>query len=343
MSGNNGGGAAVVVQSGEREVMYPAFGSGDHIKLTIKMVQEMIAVPTREGNRPSEREAVGFMMMCRARQLNPWEGDAFLLGYETKDGPKFSLITSHQAFLKRAELNPAHDGMQSGVVVKGTDGKVEELEGDIVFEGYTLLGGWATIYRKDLKYPIHKRLDVTKYRKSYGVWADNPAMMIVKCSEADALRTAYPTMLGGLYLREEMERAGLQVDQPSKAEAPKPLFVSSVKPADVPPQGSTPPPETTQAPESEPEKPKRTRKAKDEEHSGSEQQPVADQERLDLIKQIRADRRYWVKGFTAICLSNGIDVVNGANWEEAETAVLQKIKTELSAYVAEQTGNVGKA
>jgi hypothetical protein len=29
--------------------------------------------------------------------------------------------------------------------------------------------------------------------------------MIVKCTEADALRTAFPTHLGGLYLQEEME------------------------------------------------------------------------------------------------------------------------------------------
>merc|ERR1711991_914366 len=58
-----------------------------------------------------------FLMLCRARKLNPFEGDAYLVGYDSKDGAKFSLITSHQALLKRAELCQQFDGMESGLIL----------------------------------------------------------------------------------------------------------------------------------------------------------------------------------------------------------------------------------
>lgn len=220
-----------LVQSGSKLMEYVPFGGQDKVKLTVPIVQNYIAVKTKSGRTCSETDAVKFMALCQARRLNPFEGDCFLIGYDGKDGPSFSLITAHQAFLKRAEVHPEYDGMKSGVVVQpgytcgacageryvthdqktslcpiceGT-GLIDEIEGDIVPEEQTLIGGWSKVFFKTRKIPCHKRVLLKRFQKPWGIWQEDPAGMICKVGEADSLRSAFPTMLGGLYLREEVE------------------------------------------------------------------------------------------------------------------------------------------
>ncbi len=181
---------------------YVPFGGKDKIKLSVALVKNLICIKTKSGKTCSDNDAMKFMMMCSARLLNPWEGDAFLVGYDGREGPTFSLITAHQAFLKRAELNPEYDGMKSGIIVQ-QEGELKDLEGDFYTEGQIVKGGWATIFFKNRKQPMHKRIRLERFQKSWGIWQDDPAGMISKCAEADALRSSFPTMLGGLYLREE--------------------------------------------------------------------------------------------------------------------------------------------
>ena len=184
---------------------YIPFGSQDKIKLTIAIVQNLICVKTKSGKVCSANDAIKFMMLCQARKLNPFEGDAYLIGYDNRDKPDqptFSLITAHQAFLKRAEVNPEYDGMKSGIIIEDDDG-LKDQEGDFYSEGQKVVGGWATVYFKNRKQPMHKRIRLSRFQKSFGIWQDDSAGMICKCAEADALRSSFPTMLGGLYIREE--------------------------------------------------------------------------------------------------------------------------------------------
>lgn len=217
------------------------FGSQDKIKLSIEMVKNLIAVKTKSGKTCSDTDAIKFIAMCSARRLNPFEGDSFLIGYDGKDGPAFSLITAHQAFLKRAELHPEYNGMKSGVIVKRDDA-VLDLEGDFYLEGDVILGGWATVHFKTREHPMHKRVRLQRFKKSWGLWVEDPAGMIVKCAEADALRSSFPTMLGGLYLREESQL-------PTESKVTKPIFSTpaphglQAPPIDVP--AETPPSNVT--------------------------------------------------------------------------------------------------
>lgn len=193
----------VVKQEKFTEIIPLGAGDAQKFKLSVQMVQTLIAVKTKKGNTCSDVDAIKFIAMCSARRLNPFEGDAYLIGYDTQDGPKFSLITAHQAFLKRAELNSEYDGMQSGIIVQ-RDNQLIELQGDFFLKGDELMGGWATVFFKTRSHPMHKKIRLQRFQKSFGVWQDDPAGMICKCAEADALRSSFPTMLGGLYLKEEM-------------------------------------------------------------------------------------------------------------------------------------------
>lgn len=220
-------------------VEYVPYGAQDKIKMTVGIIQTYIAVKTKSGKTCSERDAVKFMGMCQAKRMNPMEGDCYLIGYDGKDGPTFSLVTAHQTYLKRAELHPEFDGMDSGVIVLTDDGQLSDLPGDFYAEGQQVVGGWATVHFKTRKHPMVKRLRLSTFNKGYGQWNDNPNGMIVKCAEADALRSAFPTMLGGLYMREEVN-IETQFAKPDFATSGKPLFGQNVE---LPPVETTPTPQ----------------------------------------------------------------------------------------------------
>ena len=188
----------------DKPVSFIPYGSSDQIKLSIAIIQNILAVRTRSGKTCGRNDAIKFLMMCQARRLNPFEGDAFLVGYDGKDGPTFSLITAHQAFLKRAEIHPEFDGMLSGVIVKSEDGTISDIEGDFYLPEQEVVGGWATVFFKNRKRPTTRRIRMERFNKGFAQWQVDAAGMIVKCAESDALRSSFPTMLGGLFMREEI-------------------------------------------------------------------------------------------------------------------------------------------
>jgi phage recombination protein Bet len=217
------------------------FGTNDRIRLSAAIVRQMIATPTKSGKQPDDNQCIKFIMLCKARHLNPFEGDAYMVGYDAVSGPQFSLITAHQVFLKRAEASKGFNGMESGVIVQMKDtppqpvistvypsnmhGGVIEREGDLVMDDERLIGGWAKVYRKDREKPFYRRLKLSTFNTGKSRWEKDPAGMIVKCAEADALRTAFPSHLGGLYIDEELPPIDV-TPTIQRAQVPKDLSAS---------------------------------------------------------------------------------------------------------------------
>lgn len=226
------------VEKKEVMVEFIPHGSNDKLKLTIAMVKAMVAVPTKAGHRPSDQDCIKFIALCQARKLNPFELDAYLIGYDSNDGPKFSLITAHQAFLKRAELHPEFNGMKSGVIVERGD-KLLDLEGDFHLENDKVVGGWACVYFKGRQVPMMKRVRLKRFNKGFGVWRDDPGGMICKCAEADALRSSFPTMCGGMYLKEEY-KDDVQPTGMSQPIFTQPAIAAPGEPVNVTPEPAEP-------------------------------------------------------------------------------------------------------
>src|SRR5580692_10921954 len=199
----------------ERKYTYVPFQEADEIELSAQLVIDLLCVPTKNGYRCDKKTAIKFMMMCRAKRLNPYAGDAFLTGYEsdekTSDGKTkitWQLITAHQALMKRAESNAQYDGMESGCIVKPKDvDALVDRVGDFMLPGDTLLGGWAVVYRKDRKHPSRARLNFSVFNTGRARWKKDPAGMMVKCAEADAQRLAFPCELGGMITEAEVPRS----------------------------------------------------------------------------------------------------------------------------------------
>lgn len=195
-----------------KEVSFIPFGQAEPLRLTLADVQTTIANPTRSGKRPSERDCLLFMALCKARGLNPYVNDAYLVGYDGQGGPQFSLITSIQALQKRAEANENFDGIESGVIIEGKDGLTVDLPGAFLPKGAKLLGAWAKVYRRDRKVPHEARINFETFNSGKSRWSSDPAGMIVKCAKAAAYREAFPTELGGLYTGDEQAVRERQVE-----------------------------------------------------------------------------------------------------------------------------------
>jgi phage recombination protein Bet len=188
---------------------YVPFGGQDKIKLSFNFILRWLVTKTAKGAIAGEQDVMKFLMTCKAKRLNPFDGDAFLVGYDGKDGPVFSTIVAHQAFLKRAETHPEFDGMESGVIVQHGD-TIKELVGDFYPAGTNVVGGWATVFFVNRRHPMTKRLKLSTFDKGRSLWRTNPEGMIVKCAEADALRSSFPQLIGGMYLREEIVAGDVQ-------------------------------------------------------------------------------------------------------------------------------------
>jgi len=253
---------------------YKPFAEDDEIKLSPGIIYKYLCHPTKSGVWPDEQQIMKFQILCRSRKLNPFEGDAYLIGYDGKYGPEFSIITAIQAIYKRAEANPHYDGIESGVIVEDAKGMIVQRQGDFCHEGDKLLGGWANVYRKDKSHPDIERLNLENRDKNRSVWNSDKAGMIVKCAEAGALRKAFPSQIGGLFTREEIvaalnpvdgraerERAEIDVDKilgPAREETSKPGGSSkeAPRPRQQAPARSatpTPPPVDEQAPDEAPD------------------------------------------------------------------------------------------
>lgn len=215
-----------------KEIEFIPFGAADSVKLSVAIVKNLVAVPTKSGATCTDRDAIRFMMLCQAQRLNPFAGDAYLVGYDGKNGAEFSLITAHAAFLKRAETNPEFDGMKSGIIILEGENKLVDIEGDFHLPKQNVVGGWATVYFKNRKHPITRRVRMERFNKGFAQWAVDPAGMICKCAEADALRSSFPTLLGGLYMRDEMdpESTGTIIEMVS-APRGKPNLIADTAPS----------------------------------------------------------------------------------------------------------------
>lgn len=180
---------------------------GQKIKLTPSIVQQYI-VGTNA--KITLQEFKLFTELCKVRKLNPFLREAYLIKY--KEGTPAQLVVGKDAILKRAVLNPNYDGMESGIIIKKDDGKVEERQGTFKLEDEHLVGGWARVYRKDWSHPTYSSVSFNEVAQKTGQgqlnsnWANKGATMVEKVAKVRALRETFVEDLSGMYEAEEVEQ-----------------------------------------------------------------------------------------------------------------------------------------
>ena len=76
------------------------------------------------------------------------------------------------------------------------------------------------IHRKGASHPFVGVARFADYNAGQGLWTKMPAAMIAKCSEALALRKAFPADLSGVYSTDEMQQAEVETVTVSAEPAP---------------------------------------------------------------------------------------------------------------------------
>lgn len=169
---------------------------GQSVTLSRNIVTKFL---TKGNGAVNDQDVIGFISLCKYNSLNPFLNEAYLVKYGDKPA---QMVTSKEAYFKRADACPNFDGISSGIIVMRGE-QILELEGTFLAPKDILLGGWAKVYRDDRKYPIVSKVSLAEYDKRQSVWNEKKATMIAKIAKVQALREAFPRQLGGLYTAEE--------------------------------------------------------------------------------------------------------------------------------------------
>lgn len=141
-----------------------------------------------------------FLETCKQYHLNPFTKECYLIHYDTKNSDSAStIVLGKTCYMKMAEAHPQYDGFEAGVIVMDeAAGELIHREGSIVYQGETLVGGWAKTYRKDRSRPFYEEVNFSEYDTKKSLWVTKPATMIRKVALVHTLREAFPATFGGL-------------------------------------------------------------------------------------------------------------------------------------------------
>ncbi|HIG0358907.1 TPA: phage recombination protein Bet [Clostridium sporogenes] len=179
--------------------------NGAEVKLTGSIVKNYL---TKGNDAVSDQEVVMFINLCKYQKLNPFLNEAYLVKFK---GSPAQIITSKEAYMKKAERNTNFNGMRAGIIVQ-RDKEILELEGSFCLKTDTLLGGWAEVYKKDREFPYKAKINLDEYDKGQSTWKKMPKTMIRKTALVQALREAFPEDLGALYVEEEQQIEPTEVE-----------------------------------------------------------------------------------------------------------------------------------
>lgn len=195
----------------ETEVVYKA--NNEDVKLTRSMVKNFLV----SGNgKISDQETMMFLSLCKFQHLNPFLNEAYLIKFGSSPA---QIITSKEAFMKRAESHPDYNGVKAGLIVLRNN-DLKYTKGAFKLPTDKILGAWAEVSRKDRTEPHHIEISMEEFSKSQSTWKSMPATMIRKTAIVNALREAFPETLGGMYTEDDKnpEQAAPQTAQDEKGE-----------------------------------------------------------------------------------------------------------------------------
>ena len=211
--------------------------NGMTVELTPQTVRDYLVSGDKE--RVTMQEIVMFINLCKFNGLNPWLKEAYCIKYGNEPA---TIVTGKEAFEKRAENHPQHDGHKAGIIVydrETGEGPIYRT-GAVKLPNEEILGGWAEVWRKDQKESTRIEVGFDEYagRKKDGSlnrqWAAKPATMIRKVALVQALREAFPKTFGGMYAAEEQDIASdVVIDIPANVGEPLPDAESAEAPVDA--------------------------------------------------------------------------------------------------------------
>jgi phage recombination protein Bet len=141
-----------------------------------------------------------FAYACQRTGLDPFSKQI----YAIKRGGKMTIQAGIDGLRAIAERTGELDGSHTEWC--GDDGQWS----DVWISSKPPAAAKTTIWRKGSSHPFTGVARFADYNAGQGLWSKMPAAMIAKCSEALALRKAFPANLSGVYSTDEMEQVEVQ-------------------------------------------------------------------------------------------------------------------------------------
>jgi phage recombination protein Bet len=137
-----------------------------------------------------------FAYACQRTGLDPFSRQI----YAIKRGGKLTIQVSIDGLRSIAERTGQLDGSQSYWC--GSDGAWV----DVWLDSKPPAAAKTIIHRKGCAHPFSATARFADFNAGQGLWSKMPSVMIAKCSEAQALRRAFPADLSGVYSTDEMDQ-----------------------------------------------------------------------------------------------------------------------------------------
>jgi phage recombination protein Bet len=141
-----------------------------------------------------------FAYACQRTGLDPFSKQI----YAIKRGGKMQIQAGIDGLRAIAERTGELDGSHTEWC--GDDGQWS----DVWLSAKPPAAAKTTIWRKGSSHPFTGVARFADYNAGQGLWSKMPAAMIAKCSEALALRKAFPANLSGVYSTDEMEQQAIE-------------------------------------------------------------------------------------------------------------------------------------
>jgi phage recombination protein Bet len=138
-----------------------------------------------------------FAYACQRTGLDPFSKQI----YAIKRGGKLTIQVSIDGLRSIAERTGQLDGSMSYWC--GDDG----VWTDVWLSSKPPAAAKTVIHRKGCAHSFSATARFADFNAGQGLWAKMPSVMIAKCSEAQALRRAFPADLSGVYSTDEMDQA----------------------------------------------------------------------------------------------------------------------------------------
>ena len=208
----------------ENKLMVFTVGN-EEIKLSPAIVKNYLV--NGQADKLTDQEIVYFMHLCKARKLNPFTKEVYLIKYGSQPA---TMVVSRDALEKRAIKHEKYNGKKVGIyVLRKSDGELIKRDSTIYLkEKEELIGAWCTVYRKNWENPVTVEVNLDEYiqNKNDGTpntnWANRPITMITKVAKAQALREAFIEELEGMY---EAEETGVDLSNIENDPVPTPESV----------------------------------------------------------------------------------------------------------------------
>ena len=156
---------------------------------------QLISTTIAPGCSPDELKL--FAYACQRTGLDPFSKQI----YAIKRGGKMTIQAGIDGLRSIAERTGQLDGSETYWC--GPDG----VWVDAWLDSKPPAAAKTIIYRKGCAHPFTATARFADFNAGQGLWSKMPSVMIAKCSEAQALRRAFPADLSGVYSTDEMDQA----------------------------------------------------------------------------------------------------------------------------------------